>query len=131
MLGELLHGGQMMVLYPKDFASVTSSRKTSRAQVERIILQPSPSGYVQMEMRISVYHAARRARLAHDVSEEMTNARLGDEAELRSGRIVVGFYPFTSRKPRTMNVVATLTDEARGELNVWLDSLLESGKLRS
>jgi len=124
MLGELLHNGQMMVLHPKDFAELKTGRPTIRPQLERIILQASPSGLVELQVRISVYHARGGARIAHEVTDSVTSS------ELRAEKIVVGFYPFTSRKPRMVNAVLTLTDDSRSQLNVWLDSMEERGLIR-
>lgn len=113
----------MLILKPEDVAEVKTSQKSLKVKFMRMVLQPHPSKAVEMEIRLVVYHPTRRAWMAHDITTT-------DADGLRSGRIVVGFYPFTSRKPKAQNVILTLTAEAHGRANVWLDSMLERGLVR-
>lgn len=114
----------MLMLLEQDFAELRA-KPTLRAKMERLILQPTTSRSVEMETRVSVYHPSSGARIAHEVTESVT-----DHEALRSGRLVIGFYPFTSRKPKMVNAMLTLTDDARARVNVWLDSMIERGLIK-
>lgn len=129
--GAVLSGG-LLIFDASDFVSVqlaNGKKGSPKPRVHRVILEPRRT-------LSEIINADPHPRPRDVIGLEAQVSFLGGKSDvsdstpvqwLRSGRIMVDFYVRGPMK----RAVCTLTKEANAQLQVWMDSLEEAGKIKS